>query len=46
MPAVMPVSEQLEALVTGPAYEEMAAQEAARLDLRVQPLAAAPGGRG
>jgi hypothetical protein len=45
MPAVMPVSEQLEALVTGPAYEETAAREAARLDLRVQPLAAAPGGR-
>jgi acetoin utilization deacetylase AcuC-like enzyme len=43
VPAVMPVSERLEALVTGPEYEETAAREAARLDLRVQPPSGASG---
>jgi acetoin utilization deacetylase AcuC-like enzyme len=42
VPAVMPVSERLEALVTGPAYEETAQNEAARLSLHVRPAARPP----
>ncbi len=42
VPAVIPVSERLEALVTGPEYEEAAAREAARLRLQARPLSTAP----
>jgi acetoin utilization deacetylase AcuC-like enzyme len=42
VPAVIPVSERLEARVTGTDYEETAAREAARLRLRVRPLSTAP----
>jgi hypothetical protein len=41
--AVIPVSPELEALVTGSDYEAAAAREAARLDLRLQPSAGASG---
>jgi hypothetical protein len=41
IPTVVPVSERLKALVTGPEYEAAAAREAARLQLR---LGAAPDG--
>jgi hypothetical protein len=41
--AVIPVSHELEALVTGADYEEKAAREATRLDLRLRPPAKAPG---
>jgi hypothetical protein len=44
VPTVVPVSERLKALVTGPEYEEAAAREAERLHFRLQAAPVSPHG--
>jgi hypothetical protein len=44
VPTVVPVSERLKALVTGPEYEEAAAREADRLHFRLQAAPVSPHG--
>jgi acetoin utilization deacetylase AcuC-like enzyme len=47
IPSVVPVSERLKALVTGPIYEEEVAREVSRHRFRLEAVSAAPGdGRG